>query len=89
MQIGSISKHVAAEAAKDIAFPIAPPAPPSPFTDFAGLVRFLPAYRPRTLRSLIKRRLIPTARLPGTRKLNFHLASVEAALLRYQQGGIE
>jgi len=63
------------------------PAAPSPFTDFGGLVRHLPAYGPRTIRTLVKRRIIPSIRPPGTRKLNFHIPSVEAALLRFQQGG--
>jgi len=67
---------------------VATPAQAStPFTDFAGLVSHLPAYGPRTIRALVKRRIIPCVRLPGTRKLNFHLPSVEVALLRYQQGG--
>jgi len=60
---------------------------PSPFTNFPGLVRHLPMYGERTLRELVKRRVIPCVRPPGTRKLNFHLPSVEASLLRYQQGG--
>jgi len=64
-----------------------PPVAPSPFTDFDGLVRHLPAYGQRTIRTLVKRGLIPCVRLPGTRKLNFHIPSVEAALLRYQEGG--
>jgi len=67
--------------------PPATPATQGPFTDFAGLVTHLPAYGARTIRALVKRRVIPCVRLPGTRKLNFHLPSVEAALLRYQQGG--
>lgn len=46
-------------------------------------------YKARTLRDLIKRGIIPCIRPPGTRKLNFHMLSVEAALLRFQRGGIE
>ena len=62
---------------------------PSPFTDFPGLVRYLPMYGERTLRDLRKRGLIPSIRPPGSRKLAFHLPSVDAALLRFQRGGIE
>ena len=90
MEKESICQPVAAETAKiETARPqqAATARPSSPFTDFAGLVRHLPAYGPRTLRALVKRRVIPCVRPPGTRKLNFHLPSVEAALLRYQQGG--
>ncbi len=63
--------------------------PPTPFTDFLGLVRHLPMYGSRTLRNLVKRKIIPSVRPPGTRKLGFFLPSVEAALLRFQRGGIE
>lgn len=61
----------------------------SPFADFAGLCAFLPMYKPRTLRSLLKKKILPVVRPPGTRKLGFHLPAVEAALLRQQKGGIQ
>ena len=60
-----------------------PPAP-TPFCDFSALVRHLPMYGERTLRELVKRKILPVCRPPGTRKLAFHLPSVEAALLRHQ-----
>ena len=59
----------------------------TPFCDFPALVRHLPMYSERTLRELVKRRVIPAVRPPGSRKLAFHLPSVEAALLRHQKGG--
>jgi hypothetical protein len=59
----------------------------TPFCDFSALVRRLPMYGERTLRELIKRKIIPSVRPPGSRKLAFHIPSVEAALLRYQHGG--
>lgn len=61
----------------------------TPFTDFAGLVRYLPMYRPRTLRALVKKKILPHIRPPGTRKLGFHLPSVDAALRRFEKGGIQ
>jgi hypothetical protein len=61
----------------------------TPFCDFAALVHHLPMYGERTLRELVKRRVIPAVRPPGSRKLAFHLPSVEASLLRYQKGGIQ
>ena len=65
------------------------PSAPATFLDFPGLVRYLPMYRERKLRELVKLKIVPTLRLPGTRKLAFHLPSVEAALVRFQKGGIE
>lgn len=66
------------------------PAPlPPPFTDLRGLASHLPMYGERNLRDLIKRGIICSIRPPGSRKLGFHLPSVEAALLRYQKGGVE
>jgi len=62
-------------------------AEPSPFVGFAGLARHLPMFKPRTLRALVARGVIPCVRPPGTRKLTFHLPSVDAAMLRYQRGG--
>jgi hypothetical protein len=60
----------------------------TPFCDFSALVRHLPMYGERTLRELVKRKIIPSVRPPGSRKLAFHIPSVEASLLRYQKGGI-
>ena len=62
---------------------------PTPFTDFAGLVRHLPMYGERKTRDMLDKKIIPTIRPPGTRKLAFHLPSVDAALLRFSKGGIE
>lgn len=59
----------------------------TPFCDFTALIRHLPMYGERTLRELVKRKIIPSVRPPGSRKLAFHIPSVETALLRYQQGG--
>jgi len=42
----------------------------------------------RTLRTLIRDRVIPHIRLPGGRRLLFHWNGVEAALLRFEKGGI-
>src|SRR5882672_10813183 len=63
--------------------------PPTPFCDFSSLVRHLPMYGERTLRQLVKDKIIPAVRPPGSRKLAFHLPSVEASLLRHQKGGGE
>lgn len=63
--------------------------PATPFCDFPALVRHLPMYGPRTLRELVKREIIPSVRPPGSRKLAFHIPSVDAALLRFQRGGIQ
>jgi hypothetical protein len=60
----------------------------TPFCDFSAMVRHLPMYGERTLRELVKRKIIPSVRPPGSRKLAFHIPSVEASLLRYQKGGI-
>lgn len=88
----SASQSLAAEVVKSDAasFQVtATPIAASPFTDFPGLIRHLPMYGERTLRALVKRKIIPAVRLPGTRKLGFHLPTVDAALLRYQKGGLE
>jgi hypothetical protein len=63
--------------------------PPTPFTDFPGLVRHLPMYGERTLRQLVKDRILPVCRPKGSRKLAFHIPSVERSLLAWQKGGIE
>ncbi len=62
---------------------------PTPFCDFPALVCHFPMYGERTLRQLVKDRIIPVCRPPKSRKLAFHLPSCEAALLRFQRGGIE
>jgi len=61
---------------------------PSGITDFPGLAKAVPL-SPRSLRTGIKEGLIPVIRLPGGRRLLFHLPSVEKALLRFQRGGME
>ena len=61
---------------------------PIGFTDFEGLLAAVPLGE-RTLREEIKIGRIPCIRLPGGRRLIFHLPSVERALLRFQRGGIE
>ena len=60
---------------------------PSGFTDFLGLKKIVP-FGARTLRTLIKKGIIPHIRVKGGRRLLFHIASVEKALLRFQKGGI-
>lgn len=65
------------------------PAAPTPFTDFFGLMKHLPAYREQTLRALIKRGVVPVVRLPGSRKFLFHIPTVDTALLRFTRGGIQ
>jgi hypothetical protein len=93
MQTKSDCPPVAAETAK--ASQATPPLAgaalhaPSPFTGFDGLVHHLPMYGERRLRQMVKDKLIPSIRPPGSRKLTFHLPSVDSALLRYQRGGIE
>ena len=66
-----------------------PTVTPSPFTDFDGLARHVTFYKRRTLRDLVKRKILPCVRVKSSRKLGFHLPSVDAALLRFQQGGIQ
>jgi len=60
---------------------------PGGFFDFQYLRSFVPVSE-RTLRSLIKREIIPHVRVKGGRRLLFHGPSVERALLRFQKGGI-
>lgn len=43
----------------------------------------------RSIRTAIRRRLIPAIRLPGGRKFLFDWDSVSAALKRFEHGGIE
>ena len=68
----------------------ASPKPPAvtPFCDFSGLMEHLPMYGARTARQLVKDKIIPSIRPPGSRKLAFHIPSVERSLLRFQKGGI-
>ena len=61
---------------------------PPGFLDFDGLLAVVPLGA-RTLRAEIKKGRLPVIRLPGGRRLLFHLPSVEAALIRFQRGGIE
>ncbi len=61
--------------------------PASPFTDFPGLMRFLPMWQTRTLRRYVNNGVIPVIRLKN-QKMWFHLPSVEAALLKLQTGGM-
>ena len=68
--------------------PTASPSLPQGITDFPGLVKAVPL-SPRSLRTGIKEGIIPVIRLPGGRRLLFHLPSVEKALLRFQRGGME
>jgi hypothetical protein len=97
MQNKSTCTPVAAETAATAvipqpeATPAEPPVtnPPSPFVGFADLARRYPFYGERTLRDLVKRKILPACRPPGSRKLVFHLESCDRALLRYQRGGIE
>ena len=59
----------------------------SPIIGFDELARRLPVYRERTLRALVQRRILPSIRPPGSRKLAFHWPSVIEALKRHQRGG--
>jgi hypothetical protein len=61
---------------------------PLGFTDFDGLRAAVPLSE-RTLRSEIKKGRLPAIRMPGGRRLLFHLPSIEKSLLRFQRGGIE
>jgi len=61
---------------------------PGGFFDFQRLRTFVPVSE-RTLRSLIKREIIPHIRVKGGRRLLFHGPSVERALIRFQRGGIQ
>jgi len=60
----------------------------SGFLSEAELLKRLPICR-RTLTSWRKRGQIPFVRLPGSRRVIYHWQSIEAALLRMQQGGGE
>ena len=70
------------------AAPVVPPnqiASPAKFIDFAELAHHVPLCE-RSLREAIRRGRIPSIRLPGARRVMFHLDSVQAALLRMQRG---
>lgn len=74
---------------RDGAAPVPPQArgaEPTTFISFNALLAAIPLSE-RTLREEIRRGRIPTIRLPGGRRLLFHLPSVTAALLRHQHGG--
>jgi len=79
--LSSISQTVAPPSGK------AAPTQPPGFIDFRALLIAVPLGE-RTLREEIKRKRIPAIRMPGGRRLLFHLPSVEKALLRFQEGGI-
>ncbi|MSU62123.1 MAG: hypothetical protein EXS31_06965 [Pedosphaera sp.] len=57
------------------------------FVDFNGLCAAVPLSA-RTLRELIKKRIVPHIRLSGGRRLLFSLSNVEKSLLRFEKGGI-
>jgi hypothetical protein len=63
--------------------------PTTPFTDLHGLVRYLPMYGQRSLRQMIKDKVLPVCRPPGSRKICVHIPSIEQALLRWSRGGAE
>ena len=60
--------------------------PREAFIDFATLRLRVPMCE-RSLREAVRKGLIPSIVLPGTRRRLFHWPSVEAALKRHQQGG--
>jgi len=62
------------------------PGIPSGFLDFRGLAEHVPLGE-RSLRQAVADGHIPSVRLPGGRRLLFHWATVERALLRLQKGG--
>ena len=68
--------------------PSTTPAQTLVFLTFIELCALVPLSE-RTLREAIKRGQIPAIRLPGARRLLFDRHAVEAALRRYQRGGIE
>ena len=55
------------------------------FIDFATLAPRVPICQ-RSLREAIRRGVIPSIRLPGSRRVLFCWESVQAALLRMQRG---
>jgi len=56
-------------------------------TDFKGLTEQRPFYSARTWRSLIKKGVVPSIRLPNARRLILDLDAVDAALRRHARGG--
>lgn len=61
---------------------------PEGFLDLAGLMARLPLSE-RTIRSEIQKGRLPHVRLPGSRRLLFFWPTVQASLLRFQEGGIQ
>ncbi len=59
---------------------------PPGFVDFSGLCAAVPLSE-RSLRDLIKKRIIPHVRVSGGRRLLFSLPNVEKSLLRFEKGG--
>jgi hypothetical protein len=57
-----------------------------PFIDFADLKQRVPMCE-RSLREAVRKGIIPSIILPGSRKRLFHWPAVEGALKRHQQGG--
>lgn len=58
-----------------------------PFIDYKTLRGRLPLCD-RTLRELIRKGVLPSIALPGGRKRLFYWPAVEAALRRFQRGGV-
>lgn len=56
-------------------------------TDFKGLTEQRPFYSARTWRTLIKKGVVPSIRLPKARRLIIDLDAVDAALRRHTKGG--
>ena len=60
---------------------------PTGFLDFPQLCERVPL-SPRTLRAALKAGHLPKIRLPGARRLLFDWPAVQAALKRFEEGGI-
>lgn len=56
------------------------------FIDFKTLMKRFPLSE-RTLRELVRKAVIPSIILPGSRKRLFYWPTVEAAMRRHQSGG--
>lgn len=61
---------------------------PPGFLDFKALCARVPLGE-RTIRTLIKRKILPHIRVKGGRRLLFYWPNVESSLRRFEQGGIE